>query len=258
MNQYPLKLSAVVITFNEEQDIEDCLLSLHGVADEILVVDSFSTDRTEEICLRNGARFIQHKWEGFVMQRNYAQEKALHPVLLNLDADERLTPELRNSILLEKEKGFPMKGYFMNRFNNYCGRWIRHGVYYPDRKLRLYHKDSGQVAGLNPHECVQLNGDYPVQKLKGDILHYSFRAYSEHITQMNKFSTVSAETLYARGRRPSAIKPFLSAFWAFFNSYFFRLGFLDGIYGYVIASNNAMYAFFKYAKLNELHKGKNI
>lgn len=254
--EYPNKLSVVIITLNEEKNIEDCLLSIKEVADEILVVDSFSTDRTEEICIRFGARFVQNKWAGIVAQRNFAQNLAVNPVLLNLDADERLSPELAASILKEKQKGFPLKGYSMNRFNNYCGRWIKHGVYYPDRKLRLYHKDSGKVEGSNPHEWVELNGDYPVQKLKGDILHYSFRTFSEHIAQMNKFSTVSAETLYARGRKPSAIKPFLSAFWAFFNSYFIRLGFLDGIYGYVIARNNSMYAFFKYAKLNELHKGK--
>ena len=256
--EYPNKLSVVIITLNEEKNIEDCLLSVKEVADEILVVDSFSTDRTEEICVRFGARFVQNKWAGIVAQRNFAQNLAVNPVLLNLDADERLSPELAASILKEKQKGFPLKGYSMNRFNNYCGRWIKHGVYYPDRKLRLYHKDSGRVEGSNPHEWVELNGDFPVKKLQGDLLHFSFRSFSEHIAQMNKFSTISAETLYARGRKPSAIKPFLSAFWAFFNSFIIRLGFLDGIYGYVIARNNSMYAFFKYAKLNELHKRKGI
>lgn len=254
----PLKLSAVIITLNEEKNIEDCLKSVCGVADEILVVDSFSTDGTEQICLKYGARFIQNKWEGIVKQRNYAQLQASHPVLLNLDADERLSPGLIASIIKEKEKGFPMKGYCMNRFNNYCGKWIKHGVYYPDRKLRLYHKDAGKVEGSDPHEWVQLNSNYKVEKLSGDILHYSFRSFAEHIAQMNKFSSVSAHTLFKRGRRPSVIKPFLSAWWAFFNTFFLRLGFLDGIYGYVIARNNAMYAFFKYAKLNELHKGREV
>ncbi len=256
--EYPTRLSVVIITLNEEKNIEDCLQSVKELADEILVVDSFSTDKTGEICARHGARFITNKWEGIVKQRNFAQSVATHPVLLNLDADERLSPELAASIRAEKEKGFPFKGYTMNRFNNYCGRWIRHGVYYPDRKLRLYHKDSGRVEGSNPHEWVALNEGLPVKKLKGDILHYSFRTFGEHIAQMNKFSSVSAETLFARGRKPSALKPFLSAFWAFFNTFIVRLGFLDGIYGYVIARNNAMYAFFKYAKLNELHKGKAI
>ncbi|HSK12295.1 MAG TPA: glycosyltransferase family 2 protein [Phnomibacter sp.] len=258
MPQLSTKLSAVIITLNEERNIEECLQSVQDVVDEIVVVDSYSTDRTEAICLKYGARFIQNKWEGIVAQRNFAQAQATHPVLLNLDADERLSPELAMSILVEKQKGFPMKGYTMNRFNNYCGKWIGHGDYYPDRKLRLYHKDAGRVQGANPHEWVQLDQKYPTKKLDGDILHYSFRTFSEHIAQMNKFSSEAARTLYERGRKPSAIKPLLSAFWAFVGGYFFRFGFLDGVYGYVIARNNAMYAFFKYAKLNELHKGKAI
>jgi glycosyltransferase involved in cell wall biosynthesis len=258
MNHSPMKLSVVIITLNEEKNIEDCLKSVQEIADEVLVVDSYSTDGTEAICKQYGARFVQNRWEGIVAQRNFAQGLATGPVLLNLDADERVSPELAASILKEKALGFPMMGYAMNRFNNYCGQWIRHGVYYPDRKLRLYHKDAGRVEGSNPHEWVQLNEKLPVKKLKGDILHYSFRSFSEHIAQMNKFSTIAAQTLFDRGRKPSSIKPFLSAFWAFLNSYFVRLGFLDGIYGYVIARNNAMYAFFKYAKLNELWKGKGI
>lgn len=252
------KLSAVIITLNEESNIGDCIESLQGVADEILIVDSFSTDGTEEICAKYNVRFVKNKWEGYVAQRNFAQELASCPVLLNIDADERLSPPLKDSILKEKEKGFPFKGYSMNRFNNYCGQWIKHGHYYPDRKIRLYHKNAGKIGGINPHESVQLFGEVPVKKLNGDILHYSFRTLSEHLSQMNKFSSIAAQSLFIMGKRPSLLKPFLSSFWAFFNGYILRLGFLDGIYGYVIARNNAMYSFFKYTKLNELHKGNSI
>ena len=258
MNKNPAKLSAVIITLNEERNIEDCLKSLSGIVDEIVVVDSFSNDRTEKICKNYGVRFLQNKWEGIVAQRNFAQNQSTYDVLLNIDADERLSPELGESILKEKEQGFPFKGYSMNRFNNYCGQWIRHGVYYPDRKLRLYHKSAGRVEGANPHEWVHLNGSFPVKKLHGDLLHYSFRTFSEHVNKMNAFSSIAAQTLFAKGRRPSFFKPFLSGFWAFFYGFFIRLGFLDGFYGYVIARNNAMYSFFKYVKLNELHKGKLI
>jgi glycosyltransferase involved in cell wall biosynthesis len=251
-------LSVVIITLNEEKNIEDCLKSLQGIADEIVVVDSFSTDGTEAICRQYGVRFILNKWEGIVAQRNFAQEKATGPILLNIDADERLSEVLRNSILQEKEKGFSIKGYTMNRLNNYCGQWIRHGEYYPDRKLRLYYKDAGRVEGSNPHEWVQLNENYPTKRLEGDLLHYSFRTFSEHVSKMNHFSSVAAHTLYKRGRKPSYAKPILSAFWAFFNGFIVRRGFLDGYYGYVIARNHAMYSFYKYAKLNELHKGKPI
>ncbi len=258
MEEIHPKLSAVIITLNEEKNIEDCLKSLLGIADEILVVDSFSTDRTEAICRQYGVRFAQNNWEGIVAQRNFAQQLATGPVLLNIDADERLSDTLRASILQEKEKGFPLKGYTMNRLNNYCGQWIRHGEYYPDRKLRLYHKDAGRVEGSNPHEWVQLNGTYSTKRLEGDLLHFSFRSFSEHVGKMNLFSSVAAQTLFLRGRKPSYSKPVLSAFWAFFNGFFLRRGFLDGYYGYVIARNNAMYSFYKYAKLNELHKGKPI
>ena len=258
MDRYPHKLTAVIITLNEEKNIEDCLKSVHDVVDEIIVVDSYSTDRTEEICGAYGAKFIKNKWEGIVAQRNFAQSLASNEVLLNIDADERLSPELAASILEEKEKGFPYKGYTMNRFNNYCGQWIRHGEYYPDRKLRLYHKGSGRVEGANPHEWVQLYEEYPVKKLNGDLIHFSFRTFSEHVAKMNVFSSVAAQTLFSRGRKPSYSKPILSAFWAFFYGFFLRRGFLDGYYGYVIARNNAMYSFYKYAKLNELHKGKAI
>lgn len=252
------KLSVVIITLNEEKNIEECIQSVKEIADEVLVVDSFSTDGTEDICRRYGVRFVQNKWEGIVAQRNFAQALAEGSVLLNLDADERVSPELAKSILKEKELGFPCKGYTMNRFNNYCGKWIKHGVYYPDRKLRLYYKDAGKVEGSNPHEWVRLHDKFPVKKLSGDILHYSFRTFSEHVGQMNKFSSIAAQSLFAKGRKPSKLKPLLSGFWAFFSTYIMRMGFLDGIYGYVIARNNAMYAFFKYAKLNELHKGNTI
>jgi glycosyltransferase involved in cell wall biosynthesis len=258
MAQRAYKLTAVIITLNEDKNIEDCLKSLLGIADEIVVVDSYSTDGTEAICTRYGVRFIQNKWEGIVAQRTFAQQQATGPILLNIDADERVDEVLRNSILTEKEKGFPLKGYTMNRLNNYCGKWIRHGEYYPDRKLRLYHKNAGRVEGSNPHEWVQLNENYPTKRLEGDLLHYSFRTFSEHVAKMNHFSSVAAYTLFAKGRKPSYSKPILSSFWTFFNGLIVRRGFLDGYYGYVIARNHAMYSFYKYAKLNELHKGKPI
>lgn len=249
-------LTAVVITYNEERNITDCLLSLQAVADEILVVDSYSTDATVAICRQLGARVLQHTWEGIVAQRNYAQAMATHAVVLNIDADERLSPALQASIMAEKQKGFPQKGYSMNRLNNYCGQWIRHGNYYPDRKLRLYHKAIGHVEGAEPHEWVTLQPGSKVQHLQGDLLHYSFRSLAEDVEKMNRFTSLAAQTLFKRGRKPSYSKPLLSAVWSFCNGYILRLGFLDGWYGYTIARCNAMYAFYKYAKLNELYKGR--
>lgn len=250
-------LSVVIITFNEERNIGDCLDSVKEVADEIVVVDSLSTDQTGTVCRQYGVRWVEQPFPGHIEQKNLAASLASYSHILSLDADERLSDGLRQSILREKELGFPAPGYRMNRFNNYCGQWIRHGGWYPEPKLRLWKKDSGKWQGDNPHDKFELFGGEQPAHLKGDLLHYSFRSFSEHLNQMNKFSNIAAQTLYKKGRKPSFVKPFLSGFWAFFNGYFIQLGFLDGFYGFVIARNNAMYSFFKYAKLNELHKGNN-
>lgn len=258
MNTASQGISAVIITFNEERNIGDCLASLKGVADEIIVVDSLSTDATKTICASHGVRWVEQPFLGHVEQKNLAASHARYSYVLSLDADERLSESLRQSILREKAKGLGAEGYIMNRFNNYCGQWIRHGEWYLEYKLRLWKQASGQWRGDNPHDRFELDSGAKPAKLKGDILHYSFRSLTEHLTQMNKFSTIAAQTLFKKGRKPSMVKPFLSGFWAFFNGYFLRLGFLDGLYGYIIARNNAMYSFFKYAKLNELHKGHSI
>lgn len=249
-------LSVVIITFNEERNIEDCLVSVKSVADEIIVVDSLSNDRTKEICALYGVRWIENPFPGHVEQKNLAANLATCDYVLSLDADERLNPKLIEEILLGKIKGFTAEGYVINRLNNYCGKWIKHGEWYPEYKLRIWKRGSGMWGGDNPHDRFELASGSKPKKMSGDILHYSFRSFSEHITQMNKFSSIAAETLYAKGRKPDYFKPFLSSFWAFFNGFFLRLGFLDGFFGYVIARNNAMYSFFKYAKLNEFHKLK--
>jgi glycosyltransferase involved in cell wall biosynthesis len=258
METLPPGISAVIITFNEERNIGDCLTSLQGIADEIIVVDSLSTDATKAICEAFKVRWVDQAFLGHVEQKNLAAGLAKFSYVLSLDADERLSDGLRQAILREKKNGFRSEGYIMNRFNNYCGQWIRHGEWYPEYKLRLWKNARGLWQGDNPHDRFELHSGAKPSKLKGDILHYSFRTLTEHLTQMNKFSTIAAQSLFKRGKKSSKLKPFLSGFWAFFNGYFLRLGFLDGIYGYIIARNNAMYSFFKYAKLNELHKGNSI
>jgi glycosyltransferase involved in cell wall biosynthesis len=246
-------LSVVIITFNEERNIGDCLASVKSVADEIIVVDSLSTDKTKEICLPYWVRWIENPFPGHVEQKNMAANLATSDYVLSIDADERLSKKLQNEILQAKEKGFAAESYEMNRLNNYCGKWIKHGEWYPEYKLRIWKRGVGKWGGDNPHDKFELSGGRKPQRLAGDLLHYSFRNFSEHIAQMNKFSSMAADTLFAKGKKPDYSKPFLSAFWAFFYGYFLRFGFLDGFFGYVIARNNAMYSFFKYAKLNELH-----
>jgi len=169
-----IKLSAVIITFNEERNIGRCLESLRGVVDDIVVVDSFSTDKTEAICLEHGARFVKHAFAGHIEQKNWAITQALYPHVLSLDADEALSDVLKQSILNAKAN-FNKQGYYMNRLTNYCGQWIRHSDWYPDRKLRLWDARKGSWGGTNPHDKYSLlAGDKESDWLKGDLLHYSY------------------------------------------------------------------------------------
>lgn len=256
LKTYKHTLSVVIITFNEERNIEDCLISVLPVADEIIVVDSFSTDKTREICLQYKVCWVQNPFGGHIEQKNYAANLASGHYVLSLDADERLDDTLVSEILKAKTEGFTCNGYRMNRLNNYCGQWITHGEWYPEYKLRIWKKRTGKWGGDNPHDRFELNNGEKGCKMKGNILHYSFRSFSEHIGQMNHFSSIAAKSLFDKGRKPGFFKPFLSGFWAFFNGFILKRGFLDGFYGYVIARNNAMYSFFKYAKLRELHKSQ--
>lgn len=249
-----VKLSATIITFNEEKHIGRCLESLKQVADEIVVVDSRSTDRTKEICLAYPVLFIEQPFLGYMEQKNFAQLKASHQYVLSLDADEALSEELVRSIREEKEKGFPAAGYTMNRFNYYCGRWIRHGTYYPDRKLRLIDTHKGKWGLQNPHERIVMQEDAAMAHLKGDLLHYTYQSLEEHNRQMDRFSSIAAKTLFDKGRKPSYVKMLFHPAWAFIKGYFIKGGFLDGFAGFMIARFTALQSFLKYAKLIRLHE----
>lgn len=248
------KLSATIITFNEEKHIGRCLESLKQVADEIIVVDSASTDRTKEICLAHPVIFIEQPFLGYMEQKNLALSKASHPYVLSLDADEAVSEELARSIREEKEKGFSAAGYTMNRFNYYCGRWIRHGTYYPDRKLRLLDTQQGQWGLQNPHERIVMQENAVVAHLKGDLLHYTYQSLEEHNRQMDRFSSIAAKTLFDKGRKPSYFKMIAHPAWAFIKGYIIKLGFLDGFAGFMIARFTAIQSFLKYAKLIRLHE----
>ncbi len=248
------KLSAVILTFNEENNIARCIDSLQMVADEIIVVDSFSKDRTEEICREKGITFIQHNFEGYIEQKNWARQQASYPYVLSLDADEALSNRLEKEILTEKEKNFPYDGYFFNRLTNFCGKWIYHCGWYPDKKLRLWDNSKGKWEGENPHDRFVMEKGSSLKYLKGDLLHYSFYSIEQHMQTVNKFSSVSAYMRYRRGIRFRWIKLFISAPWKFFHSYILQAGFLDGFYGFVICKNSAHSAFLKQVKLYQLWK----
>ena len=247
-----VQISGVIITFNEEKNIERCLKSLEGVVDEVVVLDSFSTDRTEEICQKNNVKFLQHEFDGHIQQKNRAKDMAAYDYVLSLDADEALSEKLKVAILSAKEN-WQYDGYSFNRLASYCGKWIKHS-WYPDPKLRLWDRKKGQWGGMNPHDTFVMNKDTTTTHLQGDLLHYSFYTIEEHIQQINKFSTISAQTYYMKGRRGSVCALLFRPFWRFIRDYFFKLGFLDGFYGFVVCRNTAHEVFLKYSKLRHLYK----
>jgi len=251
-----IKLSAVIITFNEEEHIEKCLKSLQEVADEIVIVDSHSTDRTITICKSYGAKIITQDFLGYKEQKNFALTQVKFDYILSLDGDEALSKELKSSIL-DVKNNWVYDGYYSYRLNNYCGQWIKHSDWYPDRKLRLFKKNSGSWEGINPHDRYTLNNPKSLGKLKGDILHWIYSTYSEHNQKVEKFSSIAAKAYYDLNKKSSIWKIIYRPTWAFFKAYVLRLGFLDGFNGFVICVQTANVTFLKYSKLRELHKNKN-
>ncbi len=250
-------LSAVIITWNEESNIGRCIDSLRHVADEVIVLDSFSSDNTVAIALRKGAIVKQENFTGYIEQKNKVLEFTNCNYVLSLDGDEVLSKKLINSILEEK-KEFRHIAYRMNRYNNYCGRFIKHGLWYPDRKIRLFDKRFSSWGGMNPHDKILLHRNHPVKFLKGDILHYPFTTIDRHQQRNERFSSIAASSLFESGKRPHWLKIILSPAWSFFNGYFLRLGFLDGYYGFTIAFLTAKLSYLKYQKLRHLEKQNKI
>jgi len=249
------QLSVVIITYNEEQNIRRCIESVKAVADEIIVLDSFSTDKTTEIAAACGAIVHQEKFKGYIGQKNAAIRLASHDYILSLDADEALDEQLIASTL-EAKKEFHHRAYSMNRCTCYCGHFIKHGLWYPDKKVRLFDRRIAHWGGLNPHDKIIVEKEFPVMHLKGNILHYSFNTPEDLVWQHNRMSSIAASSLYAAGRRSNWFKMLVRPAWAFLNGYIFRLGFLDGTDGFTIAVNTAHQVFLKYSKLHRLQKLK--
>lgn len=243
-------LSVVVITFNEERNIARCLASVKDVADDIVVVDSFSTDGTEAMARAHGARFIQHAFAGHIEQKNWAITQAHHSFILSLDADEALDEQLRVSV--EHAKSGDADGYTMNRLTNYCGTWVRHGGWYPDRKLRLWDSRMGRWGGTNPHDRYEMDPGARIEHLSGDILHYSYYTIDDHRRQIDYFTTIAAKALKAEGKQAGFVKRWLSPAAKFIGAYFLQLGLLDGAHGFTIARFSAYATWLKYEKLRKL------
>ena len=247
-------LSVVIITYNEEKNIERCLESLQGLSNDIVVVDSFSTDKTQDICNKFQVRFVQTSWKGYSENKNYGNSIAENDWILSLDADESLSPELRNSLITLKEKsdsGF----YRINRITNYCGNWVRHGGWYPDIKVRLFDRKISHWEGVI-HEKLNHVNEKITPVLKGDCYHYSYYTLGEHKAQANRFSTMAAEELYSKGKKASWFKIIFAPIHKFLKGYIFQLGFLDGYVGWKIATVSAHAVFLKYNKLRKLYAKK--
>lgn len=252
MERGPLDISVVIITHNEEKNIRRCLENL-GWAQEIVVVDSNSTDRTVEIAREYTDKIFLHPFEGYVRQKNYALDQATSDWVLSVDADEVVTTELLDRIRriwpAERER---YDGFTVNRRSQYLGKWIGRCGWYPDRKLRLFRRQKGRWTGENLHERVQLEGR--VKNLNADLLHYTYDDLADNIERIQRYSTIFAEAQHKRGRRATILDLAIRPAARFFKAYILKRGFLDGRHGLILSTTAAFYVFLKYAKLWELQR----
>jgi glycosyltransferase involved in cell wall biosynthesis len=242
-----MKISAVIITYNEEDRLGDALASLRVVADEVLVLDSHSLDRTAEIARAAGARVEFHRFEDYGKQKNFAMARAGHEWILNLDADERVSPELAGAIAALKERGVAddVAAFAVRRRTFYLGRWIRHSGWYPDRKLRLFRRSGASWRG-RVHEGLAVAGR--VVPLAGDILHFTYRDIGDHVRRLERYSGFQAEEIVRRGTRLLYLRLIVLPPVTFLRHYVWRLGFLDGFPGLVIAMVQSWGTAMKYMK----------
>jgi glycosyltransferase involved in cell wall biosynthesis len=239
-------LSAILIARNEESDLPRALESLEGVADEIILVDAGSSDRTAEVARAAGAKVFERPFSSFADQKNFATAQASNDWVFSIDCDEMLTPELRASLVAWKVANPTLPGYEIVRMTNYLGGWIRHSGWYPDRIVRVYDRRRGRFAGAI-HESVQLDG--PAGRLEGLLHHYNVRTYDEHLAKIDAFTTIAAGELYERGQSHWRTGMYIAAPWTLFQRLVLQLGILDGRRGWVIAWTSARYVWLKYAKL---------
>lgn len=246
-----IKLSAVIITYNEERNIARCINSVKSFADEILVVDSNSTDNTVAIAGSLNARVVKQAFLGYAGQRIFTDNAAANDWVLMLDADEYVSEELGKSIAAIMS-GPSAVAYKFSRLNNYNGKWIKHGTWYPDKKIRLYDRTKGTWHGGNVHEYwAPHDANANTAIIKGDLFHDSFASLADHLNKINKYTDLAAKDAVAKGRTASLWKIWLSPKWTFINNYIIRLGILDGYEGYIIATLSAHMTFVKYNKIRQ-------
>ncbi len=250
-----MKLTGVIITFNEERNIDRCLRSLKLVCDEIIVLDSFSTDRTAEICQSHHVTFFQHAFDGHIQQKNRALQMAETDWVLSLDADEALTDELAAAISQVKN-GPKAEAYSFNRLTNYCGYWVKHCGWYPDTKTRLVMKSKAAWTGVNPHDRLALIEDGKIGCLTGDLLHYSYYTKEDHFKQIDYFGKIAAKELFDQGKNISWGLLYVKVLNQFVKSFVIKTGFRDGKTGFLISVRSAYATYVKYRLLRKLNTGK--
>lgn len=249
-----MKISGVIITYNEEKFIRQCLESIKDVVDEIVIVDSFSTDNTKAIAQEYNAKFIENTFDGFISQKNFANSQAQFDYVLSLDADEQLSDTLKQSIIEVKKSNVNFDGYSFNRLNNYCGQWIKHSGWYPDSKIRLFNRHKAKWVGENNlHELIVLDNKQSCLHLKGDLLHYAYDSIAEHWNKINKYTDIVAKHIFEHQPHKNIgfNKLFLSPLWKFIKGFVVQKGYKDGFYGLIICSLSAFYSHIKYAKVKE-------
>ena len=250
MKRFPI--SAVIITLNEENNIEACLKPLLEIAEEVLVFDSGSTDQTCAIAEQLGAKVLSTTWQGYAQTKNLANQAARFDWILSIDADEVVSPELQQSIIqLELKKGCV---YELDRFTNYCGRWVKHSGWYPDWKVRLFNRTEVEWIGDFVHETLQIPTDSKVIRLEGKLLHYSYRSSEDHWQRIEKYARLSAEKLFHKGKKATWFKSTFSPISRFIRTYFLKKGILDGQIGWRLSIRNAYMVRKKYRILKELHQ----
>ena len=244
-------LSILVMTYNEELNIERCLKSVTGIGDEILVLDSFSTDQTVELARKHGARVEQFPFDTYVNQKERMIQMANSNWVLSIDADEYLSDELKSSIRnAMTEKLFD--GYTSNRRNKIGNKWLKHGSWYPDKKIRLFDRRKVFIVGKDPHDVMQPVSDARIGHLNGDLMHLSDENITSRYKSVNMHSTRAAEALFKKGIRGSFLRRMFKPAIRTFVSYIIRLGFLDGFYGWVVAKSEGHYVWLREVKLMEM------
>lgn len=259
-------ISAVIITYNEERIIARSIDSLKSVVDEVIVIDSFSTDRTIEICKEKGAVVLQNKFEGYKTQKHFATTKAKHEWILSIDADEVLSNELINSLLKWRKnqkysndlssQSLQPAGYFVSRRTDFCGTWVNYGGWYPDKKLRFFNRNLGQWSGRNVHEFVEIKEGFSTSSLKGDLLHYSINEPAELLRKLFTYSEMGARFMNEEGRSTSFIEAIYKSSFRWLRQTIFQLGFLDGMLGLKIAKQNTLATYWKYRRLDFMNNGE--